>query len=358
VRGALADPAVGDGVLAIVEAGGGVQLAQFVVGLEGAVLVGGLAPRHADRGRDVAGPLRLLLRQVGGGEQAAGVLVGRAHGDQVLGADGGHHLVAVCPDRAVLLAGGVAGGRAGHRVLDEGTGVQLPLLAAAVEQLDVAVAVELEVPVGVCGEPVVVAAVEDHGVVVADPAAGQQRLELLLVHEVPAHRVLQVLLPVQLDGAGDVAVVIGAGVLVDFDEDHARGVEILLGPVGRNEYRVATHGLPLEWDGPRAVTERRPGGRSGTTSEARRGTERQRGYPRRHRQVATRPKSIGRRLVSSMTRPGCAVCGARMTGWLIAAQLSTVFTRRTGRPRARSGAGLAVRDRYVRGDRGHRQAAH
>src|SRR5205807_6618921 len=113
----------------------------------------------------------------------------------------------------------------------------------------VAVAVELEVPVRVGGEPVVVAAVEDDGVVVADAARRQERLELLLVDEVPAYRVLQVLLPVQLHGAGKVAAVVGGGVLVDLDEDHAGPVEVLLGPVGRHEYRVATHGLPLEWDG-------------------------------------------------------------------------------------------------------------
>ena len=56
-------------------------------------------------------------------------------------------------------------------VVDQLAGVELPLLAAAVEQLDVVVAVELEVPVGVGGEPVVVAAVEDDGVVVGDALA-------------------------------------------------------------------------------------------------------------------------------------------------------------------------------------------
>src|SRR5215470_11859568 len=40
MRGALADPAVRDGVLALVQPGGRVQLAQLVVGLEGAVLGG------------------------------------------------------------------------------------------------------------------------------------------------------------------------------------------------------------------------------------------------------------------------------------------------------------------------------
>src|SRR5919197_1008642 len=45
VRRPLADAAVGDGVLAEVDAGVGVQLPQLVVGTEGAVVVGRLAPR-------------------------------------------------------------------------------------------------------------------------------------------------------------------------------------------------------------------------------------------------------------------------------------------------------------------------
>ena len=73
------------------------------------------------------------------------------------------------------------------------------------------------------------------------PLLGQQRLELLLVDEVPADRVLQVRLPVDLDGAGDVAAVVGGGVLVDLDEDHVLGAEVLLGPVGGDEYVFPAH---------------------------------------------------------------------------------------------------------------------
>ena len=52
------------------------------------------------------------------------------------------------------------------------------------------------------------------------------------VDEVALDRVLQIGLPVQLDRAGDVADVVGAGVLVDLDEDGVGRVEIALGPVG------------------------------------------------------------------------------------------------------------------------------
>ena len=210
-----------------------VERRELVVGLEGAVVVGVLAPRHVDRGGDVAGALGLLLREVGRGEQPTGVLVGAAHVDEVLGADRGDDLVAEGADRVVLLGRGVRRLLAGGQLVGQLAGVELPLLAAAVEELDVLVAVELEVPVGVGGEPVVVAAVEDHGVVVADAPLGQQRLELRLVDEVAADLVLEVGGPVELDGALDVALVVRRGVLVDLDRGRRRRCRGCPRPTGR-----------------------------------------------------------------------------------------------------------------------------
>src|SRR5947209_2006294 len=86
---------------------------------------------------------------------------------------------------------------------------KVPSSAAAVEELDVAVAVELELPVGVRREPVVVAAVEHDGVVVADALAGQELLEALLVHHVALGRRLQLGGPVHADSTLDVAAVVG-----------------------------------------------------------------------------------------------------------------------------------------------------
>ena len=103
-------------------------------------------------------------------------------------------------------------------------------------------AVELEVPVGVGGEPVVVAAVQHDGVVVGDALLGQQRLELLLVDEVTTDLVLQVGGPVELDGALDVALVVRRGVLVDLDQDDAVVLEVLLDPLGGDECGLAAHG--------------------------------------------------------------------------------------------------------------------
>src|SRR5690606_8289960 len=66
VAGTLTDPAVGDGVFRFVDTG--VDFPQFIVGLEGSFVVRGLAPRHVQRTRNVAGDVRLLLRQVRGRE--------------------------------------------------------------------------------------------------------------------------------------------------------------------------------------------------------------------------------------------------------------------------------------------------
>ena len=131
-----------------------------------------------------------------------------------------------CSDAVYVVAGALDD--LGHQL----AGVELPLLATAVEQLDVLVAVELEVPVRVGREPVVVAAVEHDRVVVGDAALGQQGLELVLVHEVAADLVLQVLLPVDAHGTADVVLVVGGRVLVDLDEHHLVVVEVGLDPVG------------------------------------------------------------------------------------------------------------------------------
>src|SRR3954451_7721096 len=196
VRGALTDPAVGDGVLAEVDALVLVERLQLVVAAEGAVVVRGLAPRDVLRGRDVTGALRLLLREVCRCEELAGELVRRTHVDEVELADRLDSLVAERADVVVRLLRRVRRLVAVRHLFDELAAVDLPLLTAAIEQLEVVVAVELEVPVRVGRKPVVVAAVEHDEVVVGDALLRQELLELLLVDEVAADLVLEVLLPV------------------------------------------------------------------------------------------------------------------------------------------------------------------
>ena len=119
--------------------------------------------------------------------------------------------------------GGVRGRRPFDGLLGQLPTVELPLLATAVEQLHVLVPVQLEIPVRVRREPVVVTAIQHHGVVVADAAFAEQLLELFLADEVAANLVLQVGLPVELDGTGDVTTVIRGSVFVDLDEDDSGG---------------------------------------------------------------------------------------------------------------------------------------
>lgn len=62
-----------------------------------------------------------------------------------------------------------------------------------------------------------------------------------LVDEVAADRVLQVLLPVDLDGVLDVVLVVRRSVLVDLDDDDLRVVEVRLDPVGVYQDVAAAH---------------------------------------------------------------------------------------------------------------------
>src|SRR6476469_11212984 len=84
VRRPLTDAAVGDGLLLAVQASRGVERGQILVGLEGAVFVRGLAPRHVESTGNVARTLALLLRQMRRGQDLSGELVGGADVDQVL----------------------------------------------------------------------------------------------------------------------------------------------------------------------------------------------------------------------------------------------------------------------------------
>ena len=78
--------------------------------------------------------------------------------------------------------------------------------------------VVVEVPVRVGREPVVAVAVENDRVVVRDAAAAEQLAEVGRAEEVALHLVLEVLLPVEADRAGDVRLGVEGRILIHLDD--------------------------------------------------------------------------------------------------------------------------------------------
>ena len=111
----------------------------------------------------------------------------------------------------------------------------LPLDAAAVDKLHLVVAVVLERPVRVGGEPVVVVAVEDDRRLGRDAAAAEQLSQRVLRCDVARDLVLEVSLPVPADGARDVALLVNGRVDVDLDQAQARVFGVLGNPVSRDQ---------------------------------------------------------------------------------------------------------------------------
>src|SRR5262249_30588815 len=186
----------------------------------------------------------------GHGDQLAGELLRGADVDEALAvAEGGEHLVALRADGLVAGPGEEGGGLVGGDVGGGGSSFGDPLLARAVDELDVAGAVVVQVPVGVGREPVVAIAIEDDRVFVGDPARSEEGAERVRIEEVALDLVLQVELPVEADRAGDVRLGVQRGVLVDLD-DADRGIaQVLLHPVGLDEHvlRIGEHCGYLRW---------------------------------------------------------------------------------------------------------------
>ena len=111
----------------------------------------------------------------------------------------------------------------------------LPLDAAAVDELDLVVAVVLQRPVRVGREPVVVVAVEHDVGLRRDAALAEKLLESFLGRDVASQLVLQVAPPVPSDGAFDVALLVDRGVDVDLDQAQARVFGMLVDPVRGDE---------------------------------------------------------------------------------------------------------------------------
>jgi len=87
-------------------------------------------------------------------------------------------------------------------------------------------------PEGVRGEPVVVVAIEKNCRVIGNAGGAQKSFKGGLVNEIAADVVLELGLLVPTDGAGDVSLVVGGGVHVNFDEAEIGRIEIVSGPIG------------------------------------------------------------------------------------------------------------------------------
>jgi hypothetical protein len=237
VARALADPAVRDDVVrgreALLVEVDGLELAP---GLERPALVRRALPRDADRGRDVTGADRALLRVVRHVGQLARVLARRTNVDELAPADMGEHVLLERPQRAVVaLDARVLGRRRLRHVLRERAPLGDPLRATAVEETGVRVAEQAAHPERVRGPPVEVVAVEHDRRVARDALSGHQPREAVGVHVVADDRVVQVGVPVDLDRAGDVTGVVDEHVLVRLGDDDGRIVQVGGEPLGRDE---------------------------------------------------------------------------------------------------------------------------
>ncbi len=130
------------------------------------------------------------------------ILVGAAHVDQVVAFFRLHfqHFRQQGAQAEIGVGGAVLRGRDLR-----GVGGELlvrfvePLDAAAVHQPDILVAVHLEQPEGIGSEPVVVVAVEDHGVAGRNASVAHQLFKFLLADDVAADLILKLALPVEAD---------------------------------------------------------------------------------------------------------------------------------------------------------------
>lgn len=110
-----------------------------------------------------------------------------------------------------------------------------PEVTAAVEESHVGVTEQREHPQRIGGPPIALVAIDHHGVIAGDALAVHQFGELLAVDVVAHPWVVEVGVPVDLDGAGNMADVVEQDVLVGFDDRQARRAHVCRQPVGGHE---------------------------------------------------------------------------------------------------------------------------
>src|SRR5467141_1294198 len=245
----LPDPAVRDDLLVRSDALVFVQGLEILSRLERAVLVHGLGPGNVLRPGNVPASLRVFRRIFRRRKDLSREFLRRSHVDEdfVLLLDRLPHVVQVYAEGLVRFLR--REGRLGERgdVFRDRETLLDPLLPPAVKEDDVVDAVVLEHPEDERSEPVVEVAVEDDLVVVRDPEPAEERLEALFRDDVSAHRIVDVLLPVDQDGPRDVPeVVVRRGIVIDLDDADVLIPQTSFHPARVDQYfgmRVCRHGF-------------------------------------------------------------------------------------------------------------------
>src|SRR5215467_7626998 len=238
VRAALTDAAVGDDFARTADALIAIELLQIVEGLESAVLVSGLRPGNIGGLGNMAGALRGFAHPRRR-DDFAGELINGTNVDELAGLLAVEDRGDVFLESADGFVGGrnaIGGGGDAGEVLGECALFLEPFLAAAVDEANILVAVELELPERIGREPVVIVTVKNDARVIGDAGIAEKLFESGPVDQIAANAVLELGLPVPSDSARDVALVVCSRVHVHFDEARARRIEILCGPIRGNQY--------------------------------------------------------------------------------------------------------------------------
>src|SRR5207237_7418006 len=176
VRAALADAAVSNDFILAVNALGFIELLQIVEGFEGAVFVGGLRPGNIGGLRNVTGAL-CGFGHARRRDDFAGEFIDGPNVDELTRLAALHHgrnVFLESADGRVSLGNAIGawadiGSLFGERAL-----LFEPFLAATVDQPNVFMAVELQLPKGVSGEPVVVVAINNDSGLLGNARSAEQ----------------------------------------------------------------------------------------------------------------------------------------------------------------------------------------
>src|SRR5205085_2681019 len=106
--------------------------------------------------------------------------------------------------------------RDGRTIVSERAVLRQPLLAPAVHQTDIGVAIDLHLPDSPRRKPVVVVAIEDNCGLVADAGRTHQSRELGIGQDVAPDRVAELAVPGPCQRAGYMAFVVRLGIHVNF----------------------------------------------------------------------------------------------------------------------------------------------